>query len=42
MIGVFGGENIQFNKENKHVVDLRVYKAQKTWFNSLRELVVHG
>ena len=42
MIGVFGGENIQFNKENKHVIDLRVDKAQKTWFNSLRELVVHG
>ena len=41
MIGVFGGENIQFNKENKHVIDLRVDKAQKTWFNSLRELV-HG
>jgi len=41
MIGVFGGENIRFNKENKHVVDLRVDKAQKTWFNSLRELV-HG
>ena len=41
MIGVFGGENIRFNKENKHVIDLRVDKAQKTWFNSLRELV-HG
>lgn len=42
MIGVFGGEHIQFNKESKHVIDLRVDKAQKTWFNSLRELVVHG
>jgi phosphoribosylformylglycinamidine synthase len=41
MIGVFGGENIRFNKENKHVIDLRVDKAQKTWVNSLRELV-HG
>ncbi|MBI5859797.1 MAG: phosphoribosylformylglycinamidine synthase subunit PurL, partial [Nitrosarchaeum sp.] len=41
MIGVFGGEHIQFNKESKHVIDLRVDKAQKTWFNSLRELV-HG
>ena len=42
MIGEFGGENIQFNKENKQVIDLRVDKAQKTWSNSLRELVVHG
>ena len=42
MIGEFGGEDIRFNKENKHVIDLRVDKAQKTWFNSLRELVVHG
>jgi phosphoribosylformylglycinamidine synthase II len=42
MIGVFGGENILFNQERKSVIDLRVDKAQKTWFNSLRELVVHG
>ena len=42
MIGVFGGEHIRFDKESKHVIDLRVDKAQKTWFNSLRELVVHG
>jgi len=42
MIGVFDGENIRFNKENKPVIDLRVDKAQKTWLNSLRELVVHG
>ncbi|HET9008794.1 MAG TPA: phosphoribosylformylglycinamidine synthase subunit PurL [Nitrosarchaeum sp.] len=42
MIGVFVGENIRFNKENKHIIDLRVDKAQKTWSNSLRELVVHG
>ncbi|MBS3925069.1 MAG: phosphoribosylformylglycinamidine synthase subunit PurL [Nitrosarchaeum sp.] len=42
MIGTFGGENIRLNKENKPIIDLRVDKAQKTWFNSLRELVVHG
>ncbi len=42
MIGVFGSENIRFDKGGKHVIDLRVDKAQKTWFNSLRELVVHG
>ncbi|MFB5609644.1 MAG: AIR synthase-related protein, partial [Nitrosarchaeum sp.] len=42
MIGDFGGENIKFNQNNKPIIDLRVDKAQKTWFNSLRELVVHG
>lgn len=42
MIGTFGGENIKLNKANKPIIDLRVDKAQKTWFNSLRELVVHG
>lgn len=42
MIGTFGGGNIKLNKENKPIIDLRVDKAQKTWFNSLRELVVHG
>lgn len=42
MIGVFGGENIRFNKDSKQVIDLSVDKAQKTWLNSLRELVVHG
>jgi len=40
-IGVFGGEHISFNKEGKPIINLRVDKAQKTWFNSLRELV-HG
>lgn len=42
MIGVFGGKNIRFNKDSKQVIDLSVDKAQKTWLNSLRELVVHG
>jgi len=42
MIGQFGGEQIRFNAGNKPVIDLRVDKAQKTWFNSLKELVVHG
>jgi len=41
-IGEFGGKNILFSKSSKPVIDLRVDKAQKTWFNSLRELVVHG
>ncbi len=42
MIGVFGDENIRFNLDRKSIIDLRVDKAQKTWSNSLRELVVHG
>jgi len=42
MIGRFRGENIRFSKGHKPIIDLRVDKAQKTWFNSLKELVVHG
>lgn len=41
MIGIFGGERITFNLNGKSVINLRVDKAQKTWFNSLSELV-HG
>ena len=42
LIGKFGGENILFVNETKPIIDLRVDKAQKTWLNSLRELVLHG
>lgn len=42
IIGQFGGKQIRFNEGHKPVIDLRVDKAQKTWFNSLKELVVHG
>ncbi|MDH3192430.1 MAG: AIR synthase related protein, partial [Nitrosopumilus sp.] len=41
-IGKFDGRQIRFNKNSKNIIDLRVDKAQKTWINSLRELVVHG
>ncbi len=41
-IGVFGGEKIQFTDGVKSIIDLRVDKAQKTWLNSLRDLVLHG
>jgi phosphoribosylformylglycinamidine synthase subunit PurL len=41
LIGQFGGDRIKFNKGNKPIIDLRVDKAQKTWFSSLEELV-HG
>ncbi len=41
-IGKFGGKNISFSKNSENIIDLRVDKAQKTWINSLRELVVHG
>ena len=42
VIGTFTGKRIQFNKGKTSVIDLSVDKAQKTWLNSLRELVVHG
>ena len=42
IIGKFGGESIQFVKGKKSIIDLRVDKAQKTWLNSLKDLVLHG
>lgn len=42
VIGQFGGDKIQFVHETKSVIDLRVDKAQKTWLNSLEDLVLHG
>jgi len=42
LIGQFKGEKIQFTKGTKSIIDLRVDKAQKTWLNSLRDLVLHG
>jgi len=42
IIGKFGGEKIQFSKGTKSIIDLRVDKAQKTWLNSLKDLVLHG
>ena len=42
IIGKFGGDQIQFNRNEKRIVDLRVDKAQKTWLNSLGELVTRG
>jgi len=42
MIGKFGGKKIQFKNRKKSIVDLSVDKAQKTWLNSLGELVMHG
>jgi phosphoribosylformylglycinamidine synthase len=42
IIGKFGGQKIQFTRGKKSIVDLSVDKAQKTWLNSLGELVMHG
>ncbi|MEM3064814.1 MAG: phosphoribosylformylglycinamidine synthase subunit PurL [Candidatus Nitrosotenuis sp.] len=42
LIGKFHGNNIVFTNENKEVAKLRVDKAHDKWFNSLRELVLHG
>ena len=41
-IGQFGGDDIQFTSKTKPIIDLRVDKAQKTWLNSLRDLVLNG
>ena len=42
VIGKFGEKKIQFNKGKKTLVDLSVDKAEKSWLNSLRELVMLG
>ncbi len=42
LIGKFEGSNITFSENNKPVAKLRVDKAHAKWFNSLRELVLHG
>ena len=41
-IGMFGSSSIQFVQKSETVVDLSVSKAQKTWLNSLKDLVLHG
>jgi phosphoribosylformylglycinamidine synthase len=42
LIGRFGGESIAFSENNKPVAKLMIDKAHDKWFNSLRELVLHG
>ena len=42
LIGQFKGEKIQFTNGAKSIINLRVDKAHETWFNSLRNLVLHG
>jgi len=41
-IGRFGGDTIQFTNGVQSIIDLRVDNAQKTWSNSLRDLVLNG
>jgi phosphoribosylformylglycinamidine synthase len=41
-IGEFQGNEIIFSDKKKPVAKLRVDKAHEKWFNSLRELVLHG
>ena len=41
-LGEFGGESIQFTADSKPIIDLSVDKAQKTWLNSLKEMVMHA
>jgi len=42
IIGKFGSKKIQFVHGTKSIIDLDVDKAQKTWFNSLKNMVLHG
>ncbi len=42
VIGEFIGDSIQLTMDSKPVIDLSVDKAQKTWFNSLREMVLRA
>ena len=42
LVGQFGGDKIRFTKNANPIIDLSVDKAQKTWLNSLEELVLHG
>jgi len=42
IIGNFGGNSILFSNDSKPVVDLMVDKTQKTWLNSLEELIMHA
>ena len=41
-VGYFKDNMIQFMYGTKSIVNLRVDKAEKTWLNSLRDLVLHG
>ena len=42
LIGKFGGDEIQFVNKTKSIINLRVDKTQKTWLNSLKDLILHG
>ena len=42
LIGEFTGDFIYFSTDSKTIIDLSVDKAQKTWFNSLKEMVLHA
>ena len=42
LIGEFTGDSICFTGDSKPIIDLSVDKAQKTWYNSLKEMVLHA
>ena len=42
VIGEFTGDSIQFSNDSKPIIDLSVDKTQKTWFTSLREMVLRA
>jgi len=42
LIGEFTGDSICFTGDSKPIIDLSVDKAQKNWYNSLKEMVLHA
>jgi phosphoribosylformylglycinamidine synthase len=42
MIGNFSGDSIQFSNGSESIINLLVDKTQKTWLNSLEELIMHA
>jgi phosphoribosylformylglycinamidine synthase len=42
VLGHFKDKKIQFTKNTQPIIDLSVDMAQKTWLNSLGELVMHA
>lgn len=42
IIGKFEGKHVTFSKNKKEIAKLSVDKAHDKWFNSLKDLVLHG
>ena len=42
IIGTFGGDSIVFSNKKEPIINISVNKAEKTWLNSLSDLVLHS